>query len=170
MSFADIIDIYALEADYWPHIPYQPVGELIVEAAALTRVGLPAATALCEWESGFKLIFGCDQGALFCHKPVTARRIKLLLDAIEEGEPSQGVGLTQITAVEFIKAAEELGGAEFPANQLRVGLGHLRRLIDIGGLRWALAAYNGGPGNPNHDYAEKVLEKRDEWRVRFADG
>lgn len=168
MSRAETIDTYALAADYWPHIPYQPVGQLIVDAAERVWVGLPLTCGLCEWESGFKLIFGCDRGALFCHKPVTKRRIKILLDAIEEGEPSQGVGLTQITAVEFIRAAEKLGGAELAQNQLHVGLDHLRKLIDHGGVRWALAAYNGGPGNPNFEYADNVLEKRNEWRVRLA--
>ncbi len=170
MSAVESIDSCFREADFFPHVPYEDVGQLIVEEAERIGLRLPLACALVQQESGGKNIMGCDAGAPFCHKPVTARRVRMVLAYVDGGGASQGVGLTQITYPPLIRAAEALGGAHLPRYQLRVGFGVLRDYLVTKPLTEALGAYNAGPANPNYDYADKVLVLRDEWKERLGNG
>ncbi len=59
---AQIIDDYFREKDYYPHVPYSPIGEILVNE--VERMGpdglyLSTACALVEQESGGKNLFGC---------------------------------------------------------------------------------------------------------------
>jgi soluble lytic murein transglycosylase-like protein len=149
-------------------------GEVIIREAERAGIKLPLACALIEQESGGRNIFGCDHGPAntwtppYCNVPVTWERVQLLLQHIDEGGGSSGVGLSQITYPPLIREAEALGGAHLPRYQLRVGFRVLRDYLDTYPLRKAIGAYNGGPSNPQYDYADEVLAKRDEWRERLG--
>ena len=137
---------------------------IILEAR---RAGLPIslAFALVEQESGFKNIFGCDQGSIMCHQAVTKDRVQRLLRHVRAGGVSNGVGLTQLTWPGYIIMAERLGGAHIPRNQIRVGFsilaGHIAKHGEDGGL----ASYNAGdPFNPQgRRYAREVQERQSKW-------
>ena len=43
----------------------------------------------------------------------------------------------------------------------------LRRLIEQHGERTGIGGYNGGPGNPNLDYADHVIGLRAKWQTRI---
>jgi hypothetical protein len=137
--------------------------------------GLPPALALAlvEQESGFRNIFGCDQGpretAPWCHQEVTRQRVKALIDHVERGGISNGVGLTQLTSIGFIRQAEAEGGAHRVEAQCRVGFRLLHDLIARHGQRVGIGAYNGGEGNPNLAYADSVIALRAKWRKRIKD-
>jgi hypothetical protein len=149
-------------------------GEVIIREAERAGLKLPLACALVEQESNGRNIFGGDHGPEntwtppFYRIPVTWERVQMLLQHIDEGGESNGVGLSQLTAPELIRSAEALGGAHLPRYQLRVGFKLLRSHIDALGLRHGIGAYNGGRGNPILSYADEVLAKRDEWRKRLA--
>jgi hypothetical protein len=168
VSAVESIDSCFREADFFPHVPYEDVGQLIVEEAERIGLRLPLACALVQQESGGKNIMGCDAGAPFCHKPVTARRVRMVLAYVDGGGASQGVGLTQITYPPLIRAAEALGGAHLPRYQLRIGFRVLRDYLDTYPVWHAIGAYNGGPFNPVRSYADSVLAKRTQWRERFG--
>jgi hypothetical protein len=168
MVSAETIDAYFGEKDFFPHITYEPIGELIIEEAKLASLGLALACALVEQESGGKNLFGADFGSILAHRPVDAQGVGDLLRFVSYGGPSNGVGLTQLTYPPLIKEAEALGGAYLPRYQLRAGFRVLRDYLGRYPLRQAIGAYNRGPSNPNYDYAASVLTRRDEWRVRLA--
>jgi hypothetical protein len=139
--------------------------------ATSKREGVPFALALAlvEQESGFQNIFGCDLGpqgaAPWCHQQVTRDRVKALIAHVNAGGTSNGVGLTQLTSIGFIKQAEAMGGAHMVRPQCRVGFGLLHGLIKRHGERVGTGAYNGGEGNSNLDYADHVLALRDKWQA-----
>jgi hypothetical protein len=141
--------------------------------AEAKEAGLPPALALAlvEQESGFRNIFGCDQGpresAPWCHQDVTSERLKALIDHVERGGISNGVGLTQLTSIGFIRQAEAEGGAHKPDAQCRVGFRFVKGLIERHGERVGIGAYNGGEGNPNLAYADSVIALRAKWRERI---
>jgi len=143
--------------------------------AEASDAGLPPALALAlvEQESGFRNIFGCDQGpretAPWCHQEVTRQRVKALIDHVERGGISNGVGLTQLTSIGFIRQAEAEGGAHRVEAQCRVGFRLLHDLIARHGQRVGIGAYNGGEGNPNLAYADSVIALRATWRRRIKD-
>ena len=151
------------------HLGY---GASILEEAQRVGIELALACALVEQESGGRNIFGCDlgprSGPPYCHQDVTRSRVEALIAHVNRGGASNGVGLTQLTTPALIFDAEEEGGAHLPRCQLNVGFHYLRSLIGWGnGVRWALGAYNGGPGNPQFSYADEVLAKRERWRQRL---
>ena len=104
-------------------------------------------------------------------------------------------GLMQVTPATAQAIADESGGTEFVVEDLansdiniRYGTYHLRDLLDQyeGNLIAALAAYNAGSGNVDEwggallaaedirfpetrAYVEEVLEKRDQYREKYAD-
>lgn len=143
-------------------------GNLIYEERG--ALDLATAVALVEQESGFRNVFGCDFGAVgdqppYCQQTVTERRAKAFLGWVRRTGSGNGVGPVQITAPAFIeRAASRPGGIADARNTMRVGFAVLNGLVRQGhGLRWALAAYNGGPGNPQWDYADQVLARRERW-------
>jgi hypothetical protein len=137
---------------------------IILEAR---RAGLPIslAFAIVDQESAFRNIFGCDKGVLFCHQPVTHERVLKLIEDVQQGHMSNGVGLTQLTWIGFIKAAERLGGAHIVKNQLRIGFEVLAQNIDAFGIGGGLAAYNAGDPHSAKGirYAREVRAKQDKW-------
>ena len=147
-------------------------GDVIYKEAELIGLDLALACALVEQESNGLNIFGCDHGSKspeeppYCRVKVTAERVGLLLQHIEENgfSASNGVGIVQLTWPPLIWDAQDLGGAHRPRFQCRVGFQELRNLIERYGTRTGLGIYNGGPSSPNYDYAWSVLEKRNAWR------
>jgi len=146
-------------------------GSAILAESKRESVPLALALALVEQESGFRNIFGCDLGpksvAPWCHQHVTRVRVQALIAHVENGGTSNGVGLTQLTSIDFIRQAEAEGGAHKVGPQCRVGFRILHGLIERNGERVGIGAYNGGEGNPNLDYAKSVLALRDQWQARI---
>lgn len=177
---AEIVDAYFRRKDYFPWVPYEPIGKTMVEE--VERQGenglyLSTAAALVEQESGGKSLFGCDHGTSwagkspFCQDAVTRARVQALIRDINEGYGSNGVGLTQLTSPEYIFEAEKLGGAHLPRYQMRVGF---RVLLDhILNLGWpaGAAAYNAGAGNWRsviNTYGASMARLQAEWAERLA--
>lgn len=145
-------------------------GPAVIAEAKREGLQLALALALVEQESGFKNIFGCDLGPRdtvpWCHQDVTRDRVKALIAHVEHGGVSNGVGLTQLTSLDFIRRAEAEGGAHTAEAQCRIGFRILHDLIERHGVRVGLGAYNGGEGNPNLAYADSVLALRAKWHAR----
>lgn len=114
--------------------------------------------ALVQQESDFQHIFGADAGGLFPHEPVTRRRYRQLRDHLRAtgGQGANGVGLTQITYYTYV--LENPGLWKKRAN-VYFGLALIADNVDSYGERKGLAVYNGGPSNPQFDYADEVLTK-----------
>ena len=142
----------------------------LVEEAKSENVDVALAAALCQQESGFKNIFGCDFGAgvAFCHEGVTEPRAKQL----RAGGRPNGIGWTQLTSFSLVDAANQEGGSWIVRNQLRIGFRYLAELMGDLGERTGIGAYNGGPGNPQLGYADDVLGLKGVWaqRVDAAQG
>ena len=111
---------------------------------------------------------GCDGGSILCLRAVDAQMVADLLRFVALGGPSNGVGVTQLTYAPLIREADAMGGAHLVRYQMRRGFSLLSDYSVRGGVRWGLAAYNGGPGNPQYAYADAVLAKRDDWRARLS--
>jgi hypothetical protein len=135
---------------------------------------LALACALVQQESSeFRNIFGCDgqvmiDQAPWCHQEVTEERVQQLLEFVDNGGPSNGVGLTQLTFPPLIELAEGFGGAHIPRFQLRVGFQHLAGLVHSSDLRTGLAVYNGGPTTPQFGYADQVIGLRTQWQAKLS--
>jgi hypothetical protein len=169
---ARIIDEY-FDERYEQYGEYEDFGDLIVKKADDAGIGLPLACALVEQESGGRNVFGCDEGAPYCHKPVTRDRVEHIVDGGRFGHGMQGIGLTQITWKDFVLEAQKLGGAHLPANQLQVGFELMADYLERYPFRQALGAYNAGPENRglgiHNGYAPDVAEKREAWARRLED-
>ena len=147
-------------------------GPVIMTEARREGVQLALALALVEQESTFRNIFGCDgkrqiQVVPWCHQHVTRDRVQALIAHVEAGGASNGVGLTQLTDIGLIREAEVEGGAHTVDAQCRVGFRLLHGLIEQHGERTGIGGYNGGPGNPNLDYADHVIGLRAKWQARI---
>jgi hypothetical protein len=150
-------------------------GLRIIEEARREDVPISMAFALVEQESGFINQWGHDRdsdGDIIW--PGRAGVNYVTEDEYREykrrrGTPGrsgrmQGVGLTQLTWWEYQNMADSEGGCWNPRYQCRIGFrvlrGHYERYDS---WRKALAVYNGGASNPNYEYADSVLRKRDRW-------
>lgn len=146
-------------------------GPAVLAESKREEVQFALALALVEHESGFRNIFGCDLGpqssAPWCHQQVTKDRVQALIAHVEGGGTSNGVGLTQLTSIGFIRQAEGEGGAHTAHAQCRIGFRILHGLIQRHGEKVGLGAYNGGEGNPNLTYADAVLALRTQWQARI---
>lgn len=146
----------------------RPSLRIIMEAR---RAGLPSlalAFAVIEQESGFRNIFGHDSGAdrSLYGKPVTKERVQQLLRGVSDHTfASNGIGLSQLTWLGYIRQAEALGGAHLERNQLRVGFQALAGMVHAYGEERGLAAYNSGTpdSSKGRRYAREVLEKKAKW-------
>ena len=96
-------------------------GPAIVAESKSTGLSLAIALAIVEQESDFRNIFGCDQGSILCHQQVTRDRVQQLIAHVDAGGISNGVGLTELTSIDFIRRAEAAGGAHRVRPQCRVG-------------------------------------------------
>jgi hypothetical protein len=146
-------------------------GPAILAESKRAGIQLALALALVEQESGFRNIFGCDLGARktapWCHQDVTHDRVEALIRFVDGGGKSNGVGLTQLTSIDFIRQAEAEGGAHTVEAQCRVGFRHLHDLIERHHERVGIGEYNGGEGHPNFRYADSVLGLRGKWQMRI---
>ena len=143
----------------------EPHATAMVEEAKAAKIDMALAAALCQQESGFKNIFGCDWGAgvAFCHLDVTKDRAQQL----RAGGKANGVGWTQLTSFGYVDAANKEGGVWDVRNQCRVGFRVLRGHMDKLGERTGIGAYNGGEGNPQLGYADSVLGLKKVWEKRI---
>lgn len=140
----------------------------IIRYARKHRIPLAWALALVEQESNFKNIFGCDHGRLpnpsappFCRVSVTTERVSALLRWVASGRASNGVGLTQLTSVNYIQTAQRRGGAHKPKVQLDVGFEVFRSKT---GGDWSKAwKYNGDPR-----YQPQIATKHQRWVGRLS--
>lgn len=123
--------------------------------------------ALQEQESGGRNIFGADVGGLFAHEPVTKARVLQLVDHVNAGGISNGVGPMQLTFIGFIEEANRDGGAWKPAVNIATGLGIIAGHVKQRGVRDGLATYNAG--NPHlsagQTYATHVLQLQDHFHA-----
>lgn len=112
------------------------------------RAGIPYAVAYAavEQESAFRNIFGHDPGGPFPGQKVTNSKVSALIEHVRRGGVSNGVGYTQLTYIDFVKAAHRLpGGAAKVRNQCRIGFKLLADLHrQYGSWEAAFGAYNGG--------------------------
>lgn len=128
------------------------------------------ALAWIELESGFRNIFGCDGGSIFCHQAVTRERVLKLVQHVKAGGTSNGVGPGQLTTLAFIEEANRDGGAWIPAVNIATSQRILGGLIRSYGVRGGLAAYNAGnPKSPDGlRYADRIIARRRHWQAVLA--
>lgn len=179
---AEIIDGYFRSRNAYPHVPYRPIGQIVVDE--VKRQGpdglyLSAACALVEKESGGKAVMGCDFGPKYtdvppyCNVEATAARVKALIKNYYTPPVggANGVAFTQLTSIGYVEEAERLGGAHLAGPNMRVGF---RVLLDhINNLGWpsGAAAYNAGAGNWRaviNTYGADMARLEREWAARLA--
>jgi hypothetical protein len=171
---AQIIDKYFREKNYYPQVPYVPIGDLIVDICENHTGDKPlwvsTMAAACEQEGGGKNVLGCDAGAIECNKPVTRAAILRLIAHYQKTKISNGVGPMQITWFPFIQKAENMGGAHILRNSMTVGAQHLNDLLNRYHYLNALEMYNDGREalDPSNPYEVKFAAKHVEWRKRLA--
>jgi hypothetical protein len=128
---------------------------------------LSLAFGLVEQESNFENVFGHDHGAWRpADGKVTKANVQELLFRIRhKHQPSNGVGLPQLTFPGFILQAEAMGGAHIVKNQLHVAFHVLAPDLHHRGPVGGLAVYNSGDPNSTagRRYAREVLIKADRW-------
>ena len=179
-----IIDDFFQDLDAHPHVPYQPVGEILVdECEKMGPDGLfvSTAAALLQKESGGKNVFGCDwtnrwtNDPPYCNVEVTQERVKKLIANFHQPPPgvgANGVGVTQITTMALVEQGEAIGGAHLVRHQMRVGFRYLNDLIARFGWPEGAAAYNAGPGNLHSvmkTYGADMARLEREWAARLEE-
>lgn len=163
------------------HVPYRPVGQVIVDEVA--RQGaeglyLSTACALVEKEAAGRNIFGCDWGSRwtdeppYCQVEVTKERVEALIRNYYEPPVggANGVGYTQLTTMSLVEEAQRLGGAHLPGPNMRVGFAYLLDLIGDYGWPEGAAAYNAGAGNIDdvlHTYGADMARRERQWHERL---
>lgn len=142
----------------------RPALRIIMEARR-AKLPLYLAFGIVHQESEFKNVIGHDKGQPFAGQPVTRARVVALIDRMQHGGKGNGIGLTQLTSLPWVMAAERLGGAHIEKNQLRATFEGMSDLVRAHGVRGGLATYNGGhPSSAKGQaYARKVLEKAAHW-------
>lgn len=143
----------------------------IVREARIAGLPVSLAFALVDRESAFHNVFGHDEGAYRPGNTVTNQRVRELLDRVDAGGKSNGVGLTQLTWPGYIRQAMAMpGGAALPKNQLRVGFHALAAMIHGHGEYLGLAAYNAGDPRSaqGRKYAREVEALQDHWHRVLA--
>lgn len=138
-------------------------------AAAFHGISQALAYAVCEQESGFRHVFGCDLGPTdgppYCHQEVTKERYQRLRDYAIRMHIGNGVSLFQITYWTYLRDKRRLYKRHVNA---LFGCRLISRNVNSYGVRKGLAVYNGGAENPQYDYADSVLALKKKWRRRFA--
>lgn len=154
-------------------------GALILNRARAAGLGIGIACTMVDKESDGRNIFGADWGQIgvdelpFARLPVTRARVQALLNHINAGGLSNGVGLTQLTFPPFIREAEARGGAHRPRFQLDVGFEIIRDLTNRHGIKNGFAAYNGGEGpgmfgSDAQKYGQDAVNVLATWRNRLG--
>jgi len=174
-----IIDQYFSNKNFYYWVPFEPIGDILVQEC--DRMGdnglwVSTAAALVEQESGGKNLFGCDWGKQwtttppYCQIKVTRDRVKLLIENWRDGGGQNGIGLTQLTSMDYVMAAEKMGGAHLPRFQMRVGFKLLNDNINDMGFQAGAAAYNAGRGNWRavyNTYGASVVGLQQAWQRRL---
>lgn len=182
MNKAEIIDSYYRSKNYYPSIPYRPIGQTVVDE--VNRMGpdglyLSTACALIEQESGGKPVFGCDFGPKYTNRPpfcqveVTKERVKALIKNYYTPPigGANGVSYCQLTSIGYVEEAERLGGAHLAWANMRVGFRVLNDHIKNLGWPAGGAAYNAGASNWRsviNTYGTSIAKREREWAARLA--
>jgi hypothetical protein len=139
----------------------------IIKMAEANALRWRDAFALVEGESGFHNIFGHDAGGMWAGRRVTRWKVAVMIAAVKRGHVSNGVGVTQLTSLDFLLAAQRSGGAHLVEPQLLVAFGLLSRLQRKHGHRGGFAAYNGGEGGMSFPgpqaYADHMTIRAERW-------
>ncbi len=174
-----IIDEFFERSNFYSWIPFEPIGDIVVEECARMGEGglwVSTAAALIQQEAGGKNLFGCDWGSRwtnvppYCQVRVTRDRVKLLIENFRDGGGQNGIGLTQLTSMDYVMEAERMGGAHLPRFQMRVGFRLLNDNINDMGFQAGAAAYNAGRGNymaVYYTYGASVVRLQQEWQRRL---
>jgi hypothetical protein len=130
----------------------------IAFAARKEKVPYAVAFALFEQESNYEVIYGHDAGGLLPGEKVTKRNYAWFRSRVvsSQGRGANGVGLGQVTYWTYIR---DHPGLWKPRVQVYLSLEILRSYLNPFSQFTALGAYNGGPTNPNEDYAAEVEAK-----------
>ena len=139
--------------------------QAVVEEAKRAGLRLPLACALLETESGGgRNVFGHDPTIFVGAGEVTrAKYREYKKRRVASGNKQmQGVGPCQLTWWEFQDAADAQGGCWKPAINMRVGFGHLARLIARYGESDGARRYNGS-GAAATAYSSDLLVKARRW-------
>lgn len=179
-TVAEIIDDYFRQKNGYAWVPYEDIGKILVEE--VDRQGpnglyYSTAAALLEQETHGKNIMGCDWGSKwtdtppYCQVAVTKDRVQKLIANVEAGGGQNGIGLTQLTSINYVYAAEKMGGAHLPRYQMRVGFDFLLTMIQDIGWPHGAAAYNAGLTNywsVMNTYGASMKRLEREWAARLA--
>jgi hypothetical protein len=131
------------------------------------RLRYAVGFAMFEQESNFEIIYGHDAGGLFPGLRVTRDNYRQFRAAVvrRQGGGANGVGLGQVTYWTYIR---DHPGLWKPRVQVYLAVSILAALVRSMGLFRGAGAYNGGPTNPNEDYAREVLARARKWRPILA--
>ena len=177
---AAIIDSYFKRQNYYPHIPFIPIGVDIIDCAlnhtGVNNLWVSTACALVEQESGGKMLFGADWGTIradripFAHLPTTKSRVQALTEHVRRGGTSNGIGLTQVTYRPYVLEMASMGGGWNKRVQLIKGFNILNDLLNTWPYFEALEAYNDGSkwNDPNNPYDREFAAKHTAWKMRLA--
>ena len=149
--------------------------DVIVREARRHGLALSLVCAVIETESGFRNIYGRDNGA----RPnpirspqkgvlaVTQDNYRAYLRHVSAGKDPNGVGPMQLTFRPFQRRADKLGGCWKVGPNIRTGCEVLADNIErLGSTREGVRAYNGS-GDDARRYAAKVLERQAIWHERL---
>ena len=147
-------------------VPFR-IAYMIAFAARKHDIRWAVAYALFEQESAYRVIYGHDLGGLFPGQRVTEDNYRTFRSEVvrRRGGGANGVGLGQVTYWTYIR---DHAGLWKPRVQVYLSLSILADLLSRHDERTALAAYNGGEGNPNYSYADEVLSKARAIRPKLA--
>lgn len=168
--------------------------DVVAAAAVAENVPYAVACALVMQESGGKNIYGHDKGGVFSTRdgdqticgvtypkgvnvPVDPINAGLFLLRVGNGQPSNGIGLTQVTwagqlpdgrASGYFRLMLDEGLAPWvPLDNARFGLRLLKQNLDrVGDWPTAFGHYNGGT-NPNMTYAAEAMAHLETFRKGF---
>lgn len=138
--------------------------DLVLSEAKRADLKPEYALAMLEKETGIpqRNVFGCDHGPQggkppYCGDAVTKERVA----ALRASGKMNGVGWTQLTWWEFVRDADNMGGAHKPRFQMRVGFDvlatHIAQYGEWGGFR----RYNGeGPAAEAYANAAVALARK----------
>jgi hypothetical protein len=176
---AAIIDDYFRRTNYYPHIPYVPIGEDVVDIAVnhtgTDNLWISTAATVVEQESGGKMLFGADWGTIrsdmipFAWLYTTRFRVDRLTEYVRAGGRSNGIGLTQVTYRPYVLEMADMGGGWKKRVQLEKGFNILNDLLNMWPYLEALEAYNDGSkwNNPNNPYDREFAAKHAAWKTRL---
>jgi hypothetical protein len=140
------------------------VGYVIDACEKAPHVPIALGLALLEQESGFRNVFGHDAGGPFPGQHVTHEKVLRLLEHVDAGGNSNGVGPVQLTYPPLIREAQRRGGAHKPGVSIAVGIAHLNDLIGSMGKVRGIAAYNDGTGRSATGLAYSASVRYRAWR------